>query len=157
MDRLNLIIKNVEFVTNYKIIESFEVDREFCKHDLTHFLDVARIMYIINLEEKLNLKKDIIYATALLHDIGRSLEYRENINHNIGAREISINILKDSNYNSEEISQIINAIISHNSRDNIVLNNLLRKADKLSRNCFMCKSYKKCKWSEAKKNKEIIL
>ena len=49
-DKINLIIENHSFQYNLTKIETLEIQREFCKHDMQHFLDVARLMYIINLE-----------------------------------------------------------------------------------------------------------
>ena len=62
-------------------IRVLEQDRIFCRHDTTHFLDVARIAYIENLENGLGLAKEEIYAAALLHDIGRHLQYTRGIPH----------------------------------------------------------------------------
>lgn len=156
MDRVNLILNNKNFINYCNIIDSFEEKRNFCKHDLSHFLEVARIMYIINLEEKLFINKEIIYASALLHDIGRAKEYLNNENHNIAAIVEINEILLESKYNNNESKEIIDAIVSHNCDDDIILNNLLRRADKLSRNCFACKSYDECKWPDSKKNKGVL-
>ncbi len=155
MNRFNQILHNQIFLENYNIIEKYELNREFCKHDLTHLLDVARIMYIMSFEQNLKINKEIIYSTALLHDIGRALEYTKNIDHNIGAKEIALSILEDCKFEQSEIDEIIYAIISHNSEDNNRLNQLLRVADKLSRNCFACKKYDECKWEENRKNKGV--
>lgn len=38
---------------------------------MEHFLDVARLMYIYNLEDQAGFSKEMIYAAGLLHDIGR--------------------------------------------------------------------------------------
>ena len=48
-----------------------------------HFLDVARLMMILNVKEDLKISDDMIYATALLHDIGRHIQYRQGIGHEI--------------------------------------------------------------------------
>lgn len=157
MDRINLILKNKVFLENYKIIEKYEIDRVFCKHSLSHFLDVARIMYIKNLEEKLDFKKEIIYAIALLHDIGRSLEYTKNIKHNKASKDLAHIILSECNFSESEIEIIVSSIIAHNNFDHIAINKLLREADKLSRNCFDCLSLKDCNWDEERKNKGITL
>lgn len=157
MNRVNLILNNKIFLENYKVIEKYEKNREYCRHNLNHFLAVARLMYIKNLEENLDLNKDIIYATALLHDIGRSLQYSCNIDHIIASKEISLNILKECDFSNIEIEMIVDAIIAHHSIDDIVLNKLLRFADKLSRNCFFCKMREKCNWSEEKQNKGVQL
>lgn len=69
-------------------IEDLKKERVYCKHDLAHFMDVARIASLIWIEEgsSVELNKDIIYAAALLHDIGRVIEYNEGISHDEGNR-----------------------------------------------------------------------
>ena len=52
-------------------LQQAEKGRIFCRHTMEHFLDTARLMYIYNLEDGAPVKKDIIYAAALLHDLGR--------------------------------------------------------------------------------------
>ena len=89
-------MKNTDIVLNHKLfnkkinkIEDDEKTRVFCKHDFSHLMDVARICYIINLEENLNIDKDLIYVTALLHDLGRADEVDTGINHSILSQEIA--------------------------------------------------------------------
>ncbi|MGN0395668.1 MAG: HD domain-containing protein, partial [Coprococcus sp.] len=72
MDKINAILNNHEYRSYINKIKENETDRRFCCHGIEHCLDVARIAYIINLEEKLDIKKELIYAAALLHDIGRA-------------------------------------------------------------------------------------
>jgi HD superfamily phosphodiesterase len=152
--KINLIIENHIFQKNLLEIEIFEEHREFCKHDLQHFLDVARIMYIMNLENIFNLPKHIIYATALLHDIGRAEQYENGNPHDIASVQIAKNILLQCKYDTREINEILEAITKH--RDNLGnpnrLTYLLYKCDKLSRNCLHCKATINCNWQENKKN-----
>lgn len=44
---------------------------------MEHFLSVARISYLMVLEKNLDIPKDIIYATAFLHDMGRADQYEK--------------------------------------------------------------------------------
>ncbi len=157
MYRISLILKNDEFKNNLLKNDIYEEKREFCKHNLEHFLSVARIAYILNLEQNLNLNKEIIYAASLLHDIGRNVQYEKGIPHHEASADIAENILKDSNFKEQEIKDIISAIKNHRSLDENKLNSLIYRADKLSRNCFSCKSYKDCNWDINKKNKTIIV
>lgn len=157
IDRVNLILKNKDFIENYNQIVEFEKDRLFCKHDMEHLLNVARIMVIKDSESsKVALNKDIIYATAILHDIGRSIEYKSGVNHNVSGGILAKEILRESNFDDKEILLITSVIINHNE-DEITsyLSSLLHYADKQSRNCFICNSRELCKWSEEKKNKGI--
>ncbi|MCL2045907.1 MAG: HD domain-containing protein [Oscillospiraceae bacterium] len=47
MDRINAILSHPLFTDSLRHIEIAERDREFCKHDLEHFLAVARIANIL--------------------------------------------------------------------------------------------------------------
>ena len=80
MERYYNILKHSLYQKILQSLEFYEKERKFCCHNLEHFCDVARIMYIFALEEQSELTKDLIYATALLHDIGRAKEYSERIN-----------------------------------------------------------------------------
>ena len=74
MDKINEIFLNDKYVKLLNELNELEENRVFCKHGIEHFLDVARIAYIKVLENKLSYSKEVIYAIALLHDIGRVLE-----------------------------------------------------------------------------------
>ena len=75
MNNLDIIINNPKYKEYLRKLEKFEKERIFCRHTLEHFLDVARISYIQVLENDMKYSKEVIYAIALLHDIGRVLEY----------------------------------------------------------------------------------
>lgn len=152
-DRINLIFCNNKFNEYLSKNKNSEKHRKFCIHNINHFLDVARIAYIISLEEKLNLKKDIIYAAGLLHDIGKWQQYESNIPHNEASAKLAVEILKASNFDNAEINLITDAIKNHREQNGASsLSSILYKSDKLSRNCFNCKAIKECNWSDYKKN-----
>jgi uncharacterized protein len=157
-DKINVIIENHSFQYHLRNIEYHEKDREFCKHHMQHFLDVARLMYIMNLENVLNIPKHIIYATALLHDIGRGMQYEKGTPHHIASVEIAKEILQQCYYEENEIHEILEAIGEHRSSNEGLnnLNDLLYKCDKLSRNCAHCTATDGCKWPQHKKNMRII-
>lgn len=159
LERYHNILKHNLYQEMLQSLESFEKERKFCCHTLEHFCDVARIMYIFALEEQSELTKDLIYATALLHDIGRAKEYAEGIPHDEAGIEIARMILKDTGYQSEEIEQIVQAIGSHREKESKTgtLGAYLYRADKLSRQCFCCKAVEECYWDENKKNHTIIV
>ena len=157
MDRINKIYNSSMYRQELVCIVEDEKDRVYCKHDIEHFLDVARIAYIINLEKSLGYSKDIIYAIALLHDIGRHREYKEGVNHHKASAEIADFILKDAGYMPSEIKMINEAILHHRNKTNLSkLNELIYTADKISRKCYSCSAIATCKWSNSKKNKEIM-
>lgn len=157
MQRVNLIFSNEEYKSLLDKITEYESDRKFCKHTIEHFLDTARIMYIISLEENMQVKKDIIYATALLHDMGRVMQYEKDIPHDIAGAEIAEKILLSCGYSQTEADVIAKAILSHRDKEKSEseLGKLLYRADKLSRLCFGCSAEQECYWSREKKNMEI--
>ena len=69
MHRLNEVVHHWIYQDYYGRIKRLEKERIFCRHQMTHLLDVARIAYIKNLEENLGLEKDVIYTAAVLHMI----------------------------------------------------------------------------------------
>ena len=156
-DKINLIIENHSFQYNLRKIEDLEKNREFCRHDMQHFLDVARLMYIMALENTLNIPKYMIYATAFLHDIGRGEQYENGIPHHITSVELAKNILQQCKYDKVEIDEILEAIGNHrNNTENLnSLSYILYKCDKLSRDCIHCKAIDGCKWLAEKKNLKI--
>ena len=54
MERVNAICRHDLWRDSVREIARLERDRQFCRHDLVHFLDVARLAYIENLEAELN-------------------------------------------------------------------------------------------------------
>ena len=50
--------------------------------------------------------KEIIYAIGLLHDIGRWVEYEGGEKHNKASYKMSLDILKECDFNKEEIEII---------------------------------------------------
>lgn len=148
--------------------EAHERNRIYCLHDFSHQLDVARITYIMSLEKGLNVKKEVIYATALLHDIGRYVEYEGIMPHHEASARIAKKILEATGYEKEEIRMIVETILNHRNKmdstekeldfnTNAEFSKLFYQADKLSRNCFTCQASATCKWPQERRNKEIIL
>jgi len=96
MDQLintNLLYQNRDFQTYLENNKTCEIKRQFCHHDLTHFLAVARIASIKTMEAGLNFSRDLIYTTALLHDIGRFVQYQDKTPHEIASHQLAIPLL----------------------------------------------------------------
>ena len=157
MHRVNSILQNEKFKECLRKNYEYEINREFCHHDMQHFLDVARIAYIQVLENKLEIEKDIVYATGLLHDIGRWLQYETGVSHEKAGAEFAQEILIECGYEKQEVERIVKAIGNHRKKDNSndSLSQIIYSSDKISRSCFNCKAYKDCKWSDEKKNNTI--
>lgn len=158
MERCNKIINNSLYIKSLEEIGEFEKDRIYCLHDFSHSMDVARIAYIICLEENINIPKWIIYATALLHDIGRARQYEDNTPHHIASKEIADNILKMCEFSDDDTKLIVEAISEHrDSKHSTELGRVLQIADKKSRMCVNCKASKTCKWDREEMNSEITI
>ena len=161
MKRVNAIFRHPLYQAYYRRLEEAEHGRIFCRHQMTHLLDVARIAYIRSLEEGLGLDREVIYAAAVLHDIGKVLQYEEGIPHEITGEKIAAEILDsltgENTFSETEKAMILTAIRGHRKlRDEPeVLERLLYESDKASRMCFACPAEPQCDWNEEKKNKEI--
>ncbi|AGX41311.1 HD domain-containing protein [Clostridium saccharobutylicum] len=155
MERFNYILNDEKYIDYLKRNKKFEENRRFCRHNLEHFLDVARIAQEINLEENLGFKKEIIYTTAILHDIGKSFQYENGTPHEIASWEIAKEILENYNFNEEEIELIEQGVLGHRNKLSDGFSLLIYRADKLSRLCISCNAIDECKWSNEKKNFKI--
>lgn len=159
MKKFQKIAIHDTFLTYLQEIAEVEWDREYCRHDITHLLDVARYAYIKNLEVGYGLSQDVIYGAALLHDMGKVLQYKEKIPHEMtGAKECQ-QVLQDCGYTEEEIAKIKTAILHHRKGDDPKknpLSELLYEADKKTRLCMYCKKKETCNWKAEDKNQTII-
>lgn len=153
MKNTNVILHDKAYRDMVLELEALERDRKFCKHDLDHFINVARIAYILNLEEACGFSKDLIYTTALLHDIGRVMEYKDGTPHDIGSYNIAKDMLLKTDFNEDEQSLILDAILNHRHLDEShSFNRIIFRADKLSRDCYRCKMFGECHWDDNLKN-----
>lgn len=158
MERIDRILETSVFWEHVAKNQAAEADRCFCRHDMEHFMAVARIGQILNLEEQLGISKELIYAVALLHDLGRHRQYEEGIPHEEVSVEIASGLLPLCGFSAEETNVIVDAISKHrngNIAEQSELGSLLYRADKLSRPCFCCRASKECNWEEEKKNLTI--
>lgn len=154
-DRVNKILNHDLFAENLMRNKMAEEGRIFCRHDMGHFLDVARLAMILNLTEGFGIDKDLIYAAALLHDIGRFRQYEEGVPHDRESARIAPEILKDCGFDNKETDVIVMAIRSHRDariQEERSLSGLLYRADKMSRSCFTCEAEGQCDWKADKKN-----
>lgn len=159
MERIDKILKHDLFIENLKKNKAAEAERCFCRHDMTHFLDVARIGVILNMKEQQGVAEELIYAAGLLHDIGRHRQYSEGIPHEQASAEIAPDILKDCGFDEKETSVIVEAILCHRdsaSAEAEGLKGILYRADKASRACFACEAERDCNWKDNRKNLKIL-
>jgi len=158
MKRIQDIYTHPLFIKHMRQNATTEAGRAFCKHDLSHALDVARISYIQNLEADLGFSKEMIYAAALLHDITKWKQHLEGVPHNESAIEPATHILQDCGFSETEITAICEAILHHRDSvsDERSFPALLYRGDKLSRPCYACPVSADCKWDEDKQNQTIL-
>lgn len=159
MDRIDRILRNPCYREHLKMNHAAEADRRFCRHNMAHFLDVARIGRIINEEEGFGIALELIYAAGLLHDIGRHIQYEDGTPHELASARIAPGILAECGFTEAESQLITDAISSHRcvavaSEKN--LRGLLYRADKASRACYACEAESDCSWKEGKKNLRIV-
>lgn len=160
MERVNRILTSSLYQEYLKKNDLAEASRRFCHHNMGHFLDVARIASILNEKEDYGQEQEIIYAAALLHDIGRWRQYEDGTPHEKASADLSPAILKESGFDDEESSRILTAIINHRNaavKEEKSLSGLLYRADKYSRPCYACEMEKHCDWKKEKKNLKLLL
>ena len=163
MKRVMDVFSDPEFTVCLNETSELEKDRVFCRHDLTHLKDTARLAYIFSLERNYGLDKDIVYTAALLHDCGRAEEYKTGVSHDIAGARIARRILERYDFSASETEMIIAAIEGHRGNRKADcgekayrLAEVLYDADKLSRDCFLCEASKDCNWSDEKKNMNLF-
>lgn len=158
MERVNKILAHPLYRSCLSRIAACEQERIFCGHDMGHLLDVARLAWIFNLEQGLGIERERVYAAALLHDIGRHIQYEDGTPHQLAGLPIAEQILAACGFSEKEGADILYAIENHRNpqikacRD---LSGILYRADKMSRSCFGCRAEKECNWSREKKNLEL--
>ena len=159
MERVNKILVDSTYLMYVKKIQEAEKQRVFGHHDLVHFLDVARIAMILNISENYSQDKEMIYTAALLHDIGRWMEYESGVPHEQASVQLAPEIMRKCGYKEDEISEVLTAIGNHRNeliQSEISLSGLIYRADKLSRPCYICEQEKDCHRKVDKKNMKLL-
>ena len=159
MERLNAIIQHKMFRDVLFRLEQREHEREYCCHGIDHLLAVARTAQMLNLERGAGQSKELLYAAALLHDIGRLAQYEEGIPHETAGVSIAQEILADSAFDAREQDCILSCVRCHHARrfGGTSVPDLIFEADKRSRPCFLCRATESCKWKNERKNHELTI
>lgn len=147
MNRVRAILDDSEYEHYLKLIDQAEAERVYCRHDYHHALSVARLAYLLALEEKLELPyelKPLIYAAGLLHDIGRWVEYVEGEDHCAAGARLAKPLLLRVGFNQGETRQILAGIREHRKPAGSTLGRLLAEADDLCRDCYRCSASADC-------------
>ncbi|ABZ83881.1 conserved domain protein [Heliomicrobium modesticaldum Ice1] len=165
LERVQQILDHPRFIECLSRNEEKEASRRFCRHDMTHLLDVARIAYILALEnptafdtfaraighpERGQATKEVVYGAALLHDMGKWKQYEDGEDHaEVGAR-LCLGVLGECGYSQSEIDVIAEAIVNHRkkgkNRSDTFLGRILALADGYSRLCCNCGEKTDCRW-----------
>ncbi len=164
MPRVDAIWADPVFQERLARIGELESMRPFCGHGAEHLFAVARLMRIRALEEGLELDREVVYAAALLHDIGRADQYETGEPHEAAGERIARDILgrlpERLRFSDAERAAILAAIRGHrgySGRESLDddLARLLYMCDKESRPCFCCAACAECNWPDEKKNLAI--
>lgn len=157
MEQIDRILEHPDFIKYMELNEEAEKDREFCHHDLTHAVDVARTAYILVLENGYALSKELVYTAALLHDVGRWRQYRDNVDHAMESVVLSEPILKDIGIKEDDRKLILDAIGAHRAKGekSSLLGEVLYEADKACRLCVNCRVLKDCNRFDGLKKPEL--
>ena len=154
MNRADNILYHPVFREKLAEIDRLEEQRIFCRHGIEHLLAVARLAHLSNLEQGLGLSKELIYAAALLHDIGRGEQYLHGTPHELAGAELAGPILADCGFSGEERERLLSVIRSHRKGDGAdPLAEILHRADKKCRPCYLCPAAGACNWPEEKRNR----
>lgn len=161
MQRVKALLQSSAYQDHLRKINEWESQRAFCKHDFSHFLEVARLSWIFLLQEGEDYKRDVVYAAAFVHDIARWKEYKGEGCHALLSAELAEPLLTMCGFSSHEKGIILNAVKEHRQQEMEVfsssLSRILRKADKHSRLCYKCNVREKCrKFNEMPQKHQLI-
>lgn len=156
LPRINRLIEDPLYKNYLLKIAKAEKKRKYCKHGFDHGLTVARIAYAYLLEQgETSLGKEVIYVAALLHDIGRWVEYETGEEHAQASAVLAQPLLEEYGFDTGEIKVITKAIVEHSEHNSTylsVLGGSLALADNWARDCRGCMAKDGCyKFSEQMK------
>ncbi len=157
MARIQPILQHAVFTAVLEQLENWEQDRIYCRHGLPHLLDVARIASLRADDQHMDYPRDVIYAAALLHDIGRLAQYTTGEPHAQAGVPLARRILQDTEFTAEEQDAILRAVRGHQTGETDALTRLICEADHACRLCFCCTARGSCKWTKEQRNRTVLL
>lgn len=170
MPRVRAIWESPAFRDALASIDGAERDREFCGHGVAHLVDVARVAWILNLERDLGLDREVVYAAALLHDVGRAAQYATGEPHDAAGERMAAEMLDalpgELAFPASDREAILAAVRGHRGDARRVfggagepapasLASIIREADGRSRPCYACPAREACYWPDERKNLSI--
>lgn len=157
MERANRILYHPAFRSALERLTALERHRPFCGHGIEHLLSVAQLAQLRNLEEGCGVDRELLCAAALLHDLGREEQYLHGVPHDEAGARLAEPILSDCGFTTAERQRICAAIAAHRSGgdDGDPLAQLLHRADRESRPCFLCPAAEECNWPPERRNRGL--
>ncbi|HED24332.1 MAG TPA: HD domain-containing protein [Firmicutes bacterium] len=163
MKRVNKILSSREYHECLEHNSQREESRHFCGHPFEHLLTVARLTYLLLLEEGCPfITRETAYAAGLLHDIGRWQEYDCGIDHALASAQLAGPILKKAGFSRAEVGLITRAIAQHRLKNfeqthRSPLSSALARADQYSRLCFICEARSDCRIQGRQPHREELV
>lgn len=158
MKRLRPLVHHPDFRQALRQLDELEHTRIYCRHGLPHLLDVARIAALLAADRGLDCPRDVIYAAALLHDIGRVRQYTTGEPHAQAGVPMARELLRATAFTAAEQERIVRAVGRHQTgADADGLAQILSEADHASRMCFACAAADTCYWTEERRNHTVLL
>ena len=153
---VNQLLDHKDYIFYMEKIDELEKERRFCKHGFEHGLNVARVAYAYILEKgEVILPKEVVYAAAFLHDIGRWVEYQTGEDHAEVGAQLALPLLEECRFSAKDIQVILQGIREHRRQpeDNLThLGEALALADDWARDCRHCSAQTLCyKFSDTMK------
>ncbi|HMM07088.1 MAG TPA: HD domain-containing protein [Clostridiales bacterium] len=154
--KMGRLLRSPQYKEYMDQISRCEETRRFCRHDRNHCWETARTAYILYLTGEVpcgelesfspEAAKEMIYAAAFLHDIGRFKEYAdEALDHSVEGAVLARPLLFEAGFSDAESRLILKAIAHHRKKDGAGFDLLLYRADKESRPCYDCPVLAECK------------
>lgn len=156
MKRVNFILADEQYRVYLLKNRALEEYRQFCNHNIEHMLSVARITYLLLLEEGCRLiSREMAYAAGLLHDIGRWKEYQDGTDHALYSAKLAGPILERAGFHHAEKELIVRAVAQHRNKSGSEehrspLSRALCKADATARLCFDCTVLDECRYANTR-------
>lgn len=120
MPRVDALVASESFRCAIAAVDEAERDRPWCRHGMPHLLDVARICWIAVLGQRLPIARDVVYAAALLHDIGRAAQYATGEPHDVAGARMAAELLDAMpellRFSEDERALILAVVSGHRGR-----------------------------------------
>lgn len=162
MEKINRILFDDAYRLYLLKNKALEEHRSFCHHNFEHLLAVARLTYLLLLEQDGRfISKEMAYSAGLLHDIGRWKEYQGEGEHAGHSAELAGAILERAGFKPSERELILRAIAQHRHHEpeehRSPLSEALFKADNMARLCFSCAAQQDCRNADRRPHRAGLL